>query len=283
MAPIPFGRKILRFGNLFIGVLLAALVLFALSPRALAVTFPESITEIEENAFEDNEGITEVIIPENITIVNADAFLGCTNLEKIVVYPKDVTLNTNSLGREGDTHVIYGYKGSTAEAFARDTGLTFKYMDDGLDEDTGEEINKYEEEKNALLTYADGLLGRTYSEMDCVEFVYSCYRNALGISVHVTCEDIYLRTDGTEITEIRDMQPGDIICWMDDGDPDGNLYNCEHVGLYVGEGYVNGVYYSSGVFIESSRGYGGVRYNYIAPSGTSYYVRNFLCAWRVLD
>ena len=66
-------------------------------------TIPESIeyngtkytvTEIAANAFENNTGLTEVIIPKTITSIGSSAFAGCSNLKSITVYiptPLDLT------------------------------------------------------------------------------------------------------------------------------------------------------------------------------------------------
>lgn len=266
--------------SLFAGVLTVAYICFA-SFMANAMTLPESITTIEESAFEGNPALTEVTLPENILIVNANAFADCENLIKIVVQNKSAALAPLSLGGEGAAHAIYGYKNSTAQTYADVYGIDFHY----LDEDTGEP-DETPAKIRKLLEYADSLLGSSYSSMDCVGFVSRCYRNALGITTGNTCYRIYHNSygaKGTRIDKISDMKPGDIICWMDDNDNDDDLTDCEHVGLYVGEGTLNGVHYNSGVFIESSRGAGKVRYNYIPATGSSYYTRNFLCAWRLVE
>ena len=73
------------------------------------------------------------------------------------------------------------------------------------------------------------------------------------------------------------------MCFRDDT----NSY-CSHVTIYVGEGdeikfdkdtgrALPVVHYNSGLFIEASSSGGHVQTNHI----TNYYVRNFLCAWRI--
>ncbi|MBQ3078552.1 MAG: C40 family peptidase [Clostridia bacterium] len=235
------------------------------------VVFPEGLTVIPKKAFAES-GLTEVTIPETIEDIAEDAFYGCESLEKIVVESKTVVLDDYSLGREGDTHLIYGYKGSTAEEYAKNNGLTFKYMDEGLDEDTGENI--LDRKRNHLLSCASHLIGFPESKMNTAEFVSFCFDYALGVSIDNTLSGIYSNTGGTKITSMSALQPGDIVCFRSS-----ESSACDQVGIYVGAGTAaSGSSYDAGIYIESSNGYGSVRYNYL---GSSYYKSNFLCGWRI--
>ena len=136
---------------------------------------------------------------------------------------------------------------------------------------------------------------------DCVCFANTCYWRALNIDLPNTCQAIYNMGTGShmtnqglhpvKITDYRQLQPGDVICWTNDGYREAHQLICTHVGIYVGAGYpyrpregFNGhTYYSAGVFAESSQGYGYYRYNIIPFNKPSdYYRRNFMCAWRIL-
>lgn len=257
-------RRICKKSGAFVAAICLA---FQSGAFAASLSIPEGIAAIEEGAFQGNAAITSVVVPETVTLIEKNAFADCDNLESIRIYSKDAVLKAGSLGDSDNKPVIYGYDSSTAKTYAANNGHTFKLFS--------------EEQINALTKYAKTLIGTSYSKMDCVGFVYNCYRKALGITIQNTCDRIYLKSSGTKITSIKKLKPGDIICWQDDNS--GKIDDCEHVGMYLGAGEVNGKHYNSGVFIESSRGYGGVRYNYIASSGSGYYTRNFLCAWRIID
>jgi len=237
--------------------------IFAFTLPAYALTIPGNITTIEAEAFAGDNSITTLTLPDTVTSVGSAAFADIEALKKITVYGTDTVFSENALGRNTETRTIVGYADSTAEAYATEYGFTFQVIPT---------------QASKLLAYAAKLIGTPYSSLDCVTFVRHCYRNALGITIHNNCPDVANKTNGTKITKISDMMPGDIICWKDDDNP-----NCEHVGMYVGAGTVGGKTYTSGVFIESSYGHGAVRYNYIASSGSGYYTRNFLWAWRVID
>ena len=82
---------------------------------------------IAESAFEGNEIVRSVEIPETVQYVGDYAFYDCTSLVKVTVLGKNTVLGEKSLGyyminrrldgvTEGFT--IYGYTGSTAEAYA---------------------------------------------------------------------------------------------------------------------------------------------------------------------
>lgn len=285
---------------------------------------PYGMVKIEEDAFRDDATIKSIVIPEGLQSIGANAFAGCTSLEKIAVLNPDVVLGTNALGTSSENKVIWGYKGSTAEAYAAAYGYTFKriYLISEKDADI----------KQAILDYADTLVRAqvSYSSLDCITFTRHCYINAtwegslLKVYIPDSCPRMFNLPAQREATKyqyvridsVADLQPGDIICWTDDKywnkakDPnasepgDADYMKCSHVGMYVADKFdtkaydashgITGrpgnkvlsgrnatLYYNisaSKVFVESSSSAGGVRYNYF----TDYYVRNFLCAWRIL-
>ena len=238
-----------------------------------ALVVPDGVVSIEHNAFE-NLTVSGVVLPGSLESVGANAFAGCDNLERICVLSRDVSFGPNALGAAGENKEIWGFLGSTAQVYAEQYGYTF------------ERLYTYDEE---LLSYAATKLGTKYvrGSWDCVLFVRHCYLHVLGIRLPDSCIGMqnlsasYLvaqqHLNVRRITDITKLQPGDILCWKND-----EVSYCTHVGMYVGEGDYNGHHYNSGIFIENSQGAGKVRYNYIPSSGSSYYYRNFICAWRVL-
>ena len=75
---------------------------------ATVLTIPDGVDTIDENAFYNNEDIEEVILPQNMHIVRARAFAGCTALETIHETESD------------DVH----FTSIAAEAFAGCTALS---------------------------------------------------------------------------------------------------------------------------------------------------------------
>ncbi len=253
------------------------ILMYLFSVSALALEIPGNVTRIEEGAFLGSIALKTVDIPETVTYIGEEAFADCTNLATIRIYGKNITFGDNALGRLGETRTIIGHDGTSVEEYAKLYGFTFQPI-----------MTKAKK----LLDYADTLVGRPYSEMDCVGFVNKCYRDALSMktgAVTTNNEDgrfpnatnfgklDQYNTKAKKITKITDLQPGDIICWKND-----DVTWCTHVGIYVGEGTISGKTYASGVFIDSSQGGGKVGYRLIPATGSSYYTRNFMYAWRIL-
>ena len=238
-----------------------AVLLLSLSPTALALTIPGCITQIEEGAFEGADSFTTVDIPESVVKIGDNAFMDCVGIEDIFVWNGGVSLGKDALGiRENIT--LHAPMGSMVQTYAATHNMPFQSTVSPA---------------AILLEYAATQLGTPYSTHDCVTYVHECYLKALGIRTYATCRDVETKTKGVRINKIEDLKPGDIICWKND-----TVSYCTHVGMYVGPGKVGGKTYTSGVFIESSNGAGFVRYNYIPTTGTSYYTRNFMGAWRII-
>ena len=51
---------------------------------AATLEIPDGIREIETNAFENNKGLKEIIVPNSVTKIS-DAFIGCQNLTKVTL------------------------------------------------------------------------------------------------------------------------------------------------------------------------------------------------------
>ena len=267
-----------------------------------AFSFPDGMVKIESEAFSGDVSIGDVAIPAGVESIGQNAFAGCTGISRIVIFNSDVTLGTNALGTSEEKKTIFGYKDSTAEAYATAYGYDFELI---------YAITELGKEKTAkVLEYSFSLLAKKtkYSEMDCITFVRNCYYDApfngskLKVLLPDTCPEAYRldeTREGRQLTIVRvdsvdDLQPGDVICWTDDKywnndkakdedkpvpkPGDANYKKCSHVGMYVSDSFSSPVYSGSHVFIESSQGYGGVRFN----SFTDYYRRNFLCGWHII-
>jgi uncharacterized repeat protein (TIGR02543 family) len=98
-----------------------------------SLTIPDGVTSIGEMAFGYCSGLTgNLTIPDSTKNLGAYAFSGCSKLANILITQSAVTLGQNvfSTGYPSDTQmsqiVIYGYAGSTAEAYAKKYDIPFK-------------------------------------------------------------------------------------------------------------------------------------------------------------
>lgn len=237
-----------------------------------AFVIPSGIRVIDTGAF-DGSSISQLVIGPDVERIGSKAFANCKNLTDVCILSDDVVIASDAFS--GSTElVIYAFESSTGHTFASRHGFDY------------ERLFTYQED---LLAIAASHLGEKYvrGQWDCVLYVRGCYYEAFGFKLPDSCQRMEqlagqpeVRNNHltvTRIESISELRPCDIICWKND-----EVDYCTHVGMYVGAGTVGGKKYSSGVFIENSNGAGLVRYNLIPATGTGYYTRNFMCAWRIL-
>ncbi len=115
-----------------------------------SITFPDTFSTIDENAFENCTSLTDVSLPDSFRTMRDCAFKGCTSLESINIPSSTVFIynlafeNCSSLDSiyiyspkcriDTDLSIpqhttIYGYTGSTAEAFANENNRRFVSLD----------------------------------------------------------------------------------------------------------------------------------------------------------
>ncbi len=77
-------------------------------PNLTTVSLPESLTYIDEGAFQQS-GFVTIEVPENVTYIGKTAFGACPNLETIIIKSKNVTF-ANYVGRDsGALKEVYIY------------------------------------------------------------------------------------------------------------------------------------------------------------------------------
>ena len=91
-------------------------------PDNQKLTIGRGIKAIAGHAFEKQEGLVEVVIPDGVTLLGYYAFSGCTNLKSVTI-PESVIEIKSDLVPSGVT--IYGKAGSYAETWAKENGRTF--------------------------------------------------------------------------------------------------------------------------------------------------------------
>lgn len=107
------------------------------------VEVPNNVKTIEYGAFGGSKSVTSIIIPESVINVKS-AFSCCENLDSITFYNKNVLITddakticnfvqTYKIKQETKiefTGTIYGYEGSTAQAYAEKYGYKFEALKD---------------------------------------------------------------------------------------------------------------------------------------------------------
>lgn len=89
-----------------------------------SITIPGSLKKISHSDFEACKSLEEVIIKNGVQSIGDTAFIFCPKLTKVVI-PKSVTTFGENLFSESPNVVIYGEKGSAAEAYANNNKIKF--------------------------------------------------------------------------------------------------------------------------------------------------------------
>ena len=114
------------------------------------VEFPSHIVSINNGAYRESEGYTELKIPghidcinsnafrecsaykveieEGCVIIGAGAFADCANLEEIII-PRSCSFMHDNIFWESDNVTIKCYRGSRAESYAKEYDIPLEYLD----------------------------------------------------------------------------------------------------------------------------------------------------------
>lgn len=110
---------------------------FAYSSSITSVTIGNSVTEIGRSAFKYCSKLTSLTIGSSVKTIKHDAFFGCKNLKSVTIPESVTTIGDRAFGYDDegiiDSFIIYGNKGSEAERYANDNGITFKSVTDQPD------------------------------------------------------------------------------------------------------------------------------------------------------
>ncbi len=93
-----------------------------------SVTIQNGVKKIGNNAFCYCNELSTITIPSSVTSIGEDAF-DTWDLEKIAIYNPECEIDSNG-GTICSKTVIYGYKGSTAQAWAKEHDQTFRLIDE---------------------------------------------------------------------------------------------------------------------------------------------------------
>ena len=104
---------------------------------------PKSVKTIGNRAFADSSDLVEAEIPTTVESISETAFAGCKEIRIYFLNPDIVfTEDPDKVSMDYTLATIYGYQGSTAEAFAKAHNIKFRKMDGTLfPTDTLEELS----------------------------------------------------------------------------------------------------------------------------------------------
>ena len=126
-AEVPEGGDYAHYGDGFTATKLAPIGadvhLYAQWEKAPAavLTMPEAITRIDDEAFMNDDLITEIRLGGNIRIIGAKAFAHMARLEYVTILGNEVSIAEDAF--EGSTPTIKCYENSSAYQFATDHSL----------------------------------------------------------------------------------------------------------------------------------------------------------------
>lgn len=113
-----------------------------------SVIIPDSVTSIGNEAFRECCSLTSIKIPDSVTSIGVWAFESCSSLTSITIENPDCKISDyprticNGYDEERDefyfTGTIYGYAGSTAEAYAQKFEDTFVALKDNSETASGD-------------------------------------------------------------------------------------------------------------------------------------------------
>ena len=181
------------------------------------VSIPASVKSIGYAAFENCDKLTDVIIPEGVESISYSAFLGCTGLLSVTIPASVTEIGENAFGyyyldeinrmEKNTDFVIYGEKGSAAEAYA--TKENFEFIDINNPDPDIIYYDKIEVRENSKVSVNDSML-TVVSSMSVSQFI----RNVKNVNVK------FLTADGNEMAKTEKLATG---CKVNVVDKDGNV------------------------------------------------------------
>lgn len=88
------------------------------------VVIPDEVTHVGNSAFRACLDLESVTVGRNVTAIGQFAFYECDTLSQLIVLSKTVVF-CDAVHTVPQSTVIYGYSGSTAQAYAEKYGITF--------------------------------------------------------------------------------------------------------------------------------------------------------------
>lgn len=99
--------------------------LFSYCENLESIQIPAGVTEIERFVFHNCKKLKNVVIPEKVRKIDDKAFEGCENLESVFIPAGVKEIGEAVFIKCSPDLILYGEKGSAAERYAVDNGLSF--------------------------------------------------------------------------------------------------------------------------------------------------------------
>ena len=150
------------------------------------VTIPGTVKTVNSSAFFDCDALKNVVLSEGVESIEGYAFIGCDSLQSIWI-PRSVTYISLTafdfyMSPPSEKLIIYGYYGSTADAFARAYGYAFVDVSPRLQVPT--------DEKNGVI---DVVLPQTTIQMVLDAVALQAEQEIIAVTV--------TEADGTVVTD----------------------------------------------------------------------------------
>ena len=183
------------------------------------ITIPVGVTKIEKCTFLDCTALTSVTVPGGVVYIGDRAFGNCKALESVTVLSKGAEIY-DSADTIYKTATIFGYEGSTAQAYATKYTRTFAALKETLRVESGKVMVG---ESITVDVIIENNAGFAYLEITPV------------FPSELTLESV---TNGTLIS---DLEQGNQYIWMADGDVTENGTLCT-LTFRAPEGTESGTY-----------------------------------------
>ena len=139
-----------------------------------SITVPDSVTYIGSQAFYRCDSLTSITIPDSVTSIDWQAFSYCDSLTSITIFSPNTTIY-DSAATIPTTTIIYGYQGSTAEAYAEKYGRTFVNLGtEGLVYTLNDDGQSYSV-TGYTGTATEVVIPRTYKTLPVVALAYEAF------------------------------------------------------------------------------------------------------------
>ena len=85
-----------------------------------------SVTTIREYAFQSCNDLTEITIPDSVETIGESAFYSCSSLKSVTIPDSVTTIGNSAFEFCNDKLTIIGKKGSAADKYASENGISFE-------------------------------------------------------------------------------------------------------------------------------------------------------------
>lgn len=99
--------------------------------KITSLTIPDTVTSIGIGAFAEMKSLKSLIVPASVTSIGIYSFAYCDSLNSLTILNPDCVIADDSAVIDGLT-TIYGYSGSTAQAYAEKYGKKFSALDQDI-------------------------------------------------------------------------------------------------------------------------------------------------------